>query len=77
MTDYPGGNKTANHCTYQEMVDRYWWEIRRALRLEWDNDVVTSHRKNLDAFCRDYRDMEPSETVADYNRRKNRQHANN
>lgn len=70
MSDYPGGSKTADHCTYQEMVDRYWWEIRRVHRLDWPEDLADSYRRNLEVFMRDYRDMVPGEMIADYKRRK-------
>lgn len=67
MSDnYPGGKKSADRCTYQEMVDRYWWEIRRVHRLDWHPDLADAHRRNLEAFTRDFHDMTPLETIGEF-----------
>jgi hypothetical protein len=69
MSTYPAGSKTTDQCTYQEMVDRFWWEIRRAIRLDWDGEIIDNYRKNLEAFLTDYRGMEPRETIGRFKQR--------
>ncbi len=70
MTDYPAGNKTADQCTYGQMIERFRWEIHRAIRLEWDVDGIASHQHNLEVFQKDYRDMLPDETIQTFKERR-------
>jgi hypothetical protein len=60
--------KHAKDCTYQEMIDRFWKEIRRAIRNDWP-DTLEAHCNNLQAFLGKYRKMEPGETIREFDAR--------
>lgn len=61
--------KTANDCTYREMMDRFNSEINRAIQHDWHPDIVDRHMENRSAFMAKYREMQPGETIQQFEKR--------
>jgi hypothetical protein len=60
--------KTADQCTYTQMVDRFRREIRHAVVEGYDSDFIERAQMNLGKFIEKYHGMPESMTIGEYDR---------